>query len=89
MILSVDLVPTFGLISDIIILDVDDYYLVCEPLHTECFRSHYHAYEVSKNTTTSCVFVKQTHLANHCVLGLYHHNFTDFVVLKYHLSENV
>ena len=36
-ILSVELVPTFGLISDIIILDVDDYYLVCEPLHTECF----------------------------------------------------
>ena len=54
MILSVDLVPTFGVISDIIILDVDDYYLVCEPLHTEYFHSHYHAYEVSKNMNKSC-----------------------------------
>ena len=39
--------PQFGLIKDIIIVDVDDCYFVFSQLDTLCFNSHYHSYEVS------------------------------------------
>ena len=85
-VLSVDLLPKFGYISDIIVFDVDNYSLVCEVLHTECFHKHYHAYEVSHDTAPSFVFVKQSDLADHSVLGLY--KLSRFVSLKYHIMEN-
>ena len=44
---KVDLVPTFGLIVDILVFNVDDYYIVYELLETESFSHHYNAYEVS------------------------------------------
>lgn len=87
-ILSVQLQPRFGLISDIIVFDVDNYSLVCEVLHTECFHRHYHAYEVSHDTSPSFVFVKQSDLADHSVLGLYKKG-SHFVSLKYHVVENI
>ena len=87
-VLSVDLVPTFGLISDIIIKEVNNYFIVCEILHTECFNTHYHAYEVSRDTLPKFSFVKQTHLADHSVLGMYKQSHY-FVVLKYYIVENL
>ena len=88
-ILSVDSVPTFGLITDIIVREVDDYFLVCNQLHTDCFSHHYHAYEVSQYSTPLFIFVKQPDLASHSVLGLYHKLTTDYVVLKYHIPDNI
>ena len=80
-----ELLPTFGLISDIVVFDVDNYFIVCEVLLTECFNHHYHSYEVSHDTTPSYVFVKQPNLADHCILGLYKKNRSLFVTLKYHI----
>ena len=81
-VLSVQLVPVFGLICDILTFDVSDYFLVCETLITECFCSHYHAYEVSYDSYPEYVFVKQSDLADHSVLGLYK---SKYVVLKYNV----
>ena len=38
----------FGIITDIVVHHADHVYFVCNVLHTECFNSHFHAYEVSK-----------------------------------------
>ena len=81
--LSVEPYFRFGLIKDIIVLDVDDYFLVCEALETECFNNHFHAYEVSHDCLPSFVFVKQVSLADHSMLGLYKKANKHFVVLKY------
>lgn len=81
--LSVEPLFRFGLIKDVIVLDVDDYFLVCEALETECFNSHFHAYEVSHYCPPSFDFVKQDSLADHSMLGLYKKAGKFFVVLKY------
>ena len=38
----------FGLILEVLVFDVDNYFLVCDVLETECFSHHYHVYEVSR-----------------------------------------
>ena len=81
--LSVEPFFRFGLIKDVIVLDVDDYFLVCEVLETECFNSHFHAYEVSRYCPPSFVFVKQVSLADHSMLGLYKKADKYFIALKY------
>ena len=48
MVISVETVPTFGLISDIIVLDTTDYSLVVKKMHTVCFNAHLHGYEVDQ-----------------------------------------
>ena len=68
--------------KDVIVLDVDDYFLVCGALETEYFNGHFHAYEVSHDFPTSYVFVKQTSLADHSMLGLYKKDDKYFIVLK-------
>ena len=85
-VLSVNLLPNFGLISDIIILDVDNYFLDCETLHTICFNFHFHSYEICHHTSPSFVFVKQSDLIDHSVLAIYKKT-TDFVTLKYHVIK--
>ena len=85
-VLSLNLLPNFGLILDIIILNVDDYFLVCEILHTICFNPHFHSYEVCHHSSPSVVFVKQSDLVDYSVLAIYK-KITDFVTLKYHITE--
>ena len=85
--LSVEPFFKFGLIKDVIVLEVDDYFLVCEALETECFNSHFHAYEVSHYCPPSFVFVKQVSLADHSMLGLYKKADKYFVVLKYFVAS--
>ena len=49
--LSSDFLPIFGFVTDIIVLDVENYYLVCEVLETVCFNSNYHSYEVCHDSS--------------------------------------
>ena len=72
-----ELLPVFGLISDIIVFDVDNFLLVCEKLVTECFRHHFHSYEVNKSR--SYVILQTLCLFDHSVLGLYQQSGHDFV----------
>ena len=77
---SEDGIPTFGLIIEILITDVDKYFIVCEIMHTDCFCTHYHAYKITQDSNPSYAFVKQNDLCDHAVLGLYK---SQYVVLKY------
>lgn len=74
---------SFGLIVDVVVFDVDNYFLVCEILNTDCFNAHLHAFEVSHSVPHAYSFVKQTNLADHSVLGLYKKGGNMFIVLKY------
>lgn len=51
---------SFGLIVDVVVFDVDNYFLVYEILNTDCFNAHLHAYEVSHSVPHAHSFVKQT-----------------------------
>ena len=92
---SSNLLPLFGRIIDIFIVDVSDCYFVFELLVTECFNSHYHAFEVRKQTQQpiQLVVCKQSDLIDYHVLGLYtipvHDDHLTFVSLKYYLPENI
>ena len=44
-----DIIPRFGLLVDLLIVDVD----VCEVLKTEYFEEHLHAFKVSKESPVS------------------------------------
>ena len=87
---SSDLLPVFGKILTIVMIDVTQCYFVCELLITDCFNSHYHAYEVSKHITpTPIVICRQTDFIDHHVLGLYHVSSLNLISLKYYLPENI
>ena len=42
-VLRMNLTPVFGIIIDVIVMDVNDYYIVCEEMVTEHFDHHYHS----------------------------------------------
>ena len=89
-ILSSHLVPEFGIIIDILVIETDTYYFVCEVMETVQLVAHYHAYEVATNNTNKSITIcKQSSLVDHTVLGLYTVNSSKFVSLKYHIVEHL
>ena len=83
MVLESNLLPLFGIIIDILYVS-EHYYFVCSTLHT-CFVSHFHAYEVSKCSSSNTVFGRHSVLVDHNVLSLYSLSSTNnyFVPVKY------
>lgn len=68
-VLEVDHIPTFGIITDILAMKVDNYYLVCELMDTECFNSHFHSYEISRYASPHyiiCKFNDHNKLCSQC-----------------------
>ena len=88
-VLKYGLLPTFGVVQDVIVFDVTVFYIVAEVLVTECFVEHYHSFEVSKQTATEYMICEIKHLVDHHVLGLYNVSGSLFVSLKYYLVENI
>ena len=92
-ILDMDLLPNFGTIVDIVVINTDMYYLVCETLVTDCFsHHHFHAIQVQRPQTSKYVCIKQSELYDYSVLSTYTlstHPDLYFVPLKYQLIENV
>ena len=43
-----ELIPLFGIVRDIFVYH-NQFYFGCNVLHTICFNSHFHAYEVSSS----------------------------------------
>ncbi len=85
-----DLLPQFGIIQEIIV-DNLCYYFVLELLHTICFSTHFHSFEVINNSPPVFSVIKPSDLFDHCVLGLYHiqSHRSFFVPLKYFLIEQL
>ena len=89
MVLDCDLLPQFGIIHDFVLDDVHQPFLVCKKLITECFSSHYHAYEVTYPETPVFITCKQSELYDHSVLSLYHVDSSLFIPPKYYLVEKL
>lgn len=90
-VLEMDLVPTFGIIVDILVKDVDSYNLVCEITSTECFNSHFHAYEIEKFINPTYFVCQVNQLYDHYMLSAYELSTYPnilFVPLKYHLMSS-
>ena len=88
-VLQIELTPTFGVICDIIVFDVNNYYIVCEKLVTDHFDTHFHAYQVAHCQRKSYNFCKPSDFADHNVLGIYKSSDNLFVTLKYYIVEKV
>ena len=84
-VLEVDELPTFGIITDIVSSSAQ-HYLICEVLFTICFSHHFQAYEVC--STDEYRVCCQNESADHYVLSKYRVDGKDFVPLKYHLINN-
>ena len=88
--ISSDLMPSFGNILDILVVDVTQCFFVFELLLTTNFNVHFHAYEVTKQTQPMQIVVcKQSALIDPHVLGLYRVSNYMFVPLKYCIPENI
>ena len=70
-VLTMDLVPTFGMIVDIIVTGMDNILLICEVLQTEIFKHHVHAYKALKPSIPEYWIGRQRDLFNHTVLTAY------------------
>ena len=89
-VLSMNLVPTFGIIRDIFVFSTDMYYLLCEVFFTECFSHHFHAYQVCKQMPIDFLLCKQSELHDHTVLECYTVSSQPnsfYVPLKYQIIE--
>lgn len=91
-VLGMDLVPTFGVLKDVIVFHTDMYYLVCELLITECFSHHFHVFQARAQHPLKYVLCKPVNLHDHTVLAAYvistqPHFF--HIPLKYQLIESV
>ena len=83
------LMPTFGVIKDLITFQ-DCHFLVCKILDTECFLPHLHAYEVHYQVPSVICFCKINELYDYHPLGLYHSPMDNNILvipLKYHIME--
>ena len=85
-VLEADIIPTFGLIIDLLVVDVDICLFVCEVLVVECFEEHLHAFKVFKERPASLAICKHKELADYHVLSLYKHHHSLYVVPKYSLD---
>ena len=86
--LQSQLLPLFGKIRDILV-HRNHFYFACNVLHTVCFNSHFHAYEVSNSKEyTLCT---HSDLVDPYVLSVYTLSSfsTCFIPMKYHIIENI
>lgn len=68
---STEILPTFGIIIDILITEADNPYFVCEVLYTEEFSVHLHSFVVTREKPIPISFCTPDELADHHTLGLY------------------
>ena len=90
-VLSNELLPTFGIIEDILFVD-STHYFVCNKLVTQCFIEHFHSYETWKSDSSNFCIQKHSEFFDHntlCAYKLRSHPLSLFIPLKYHLIENV
>ena len=86
-IVVLDSEPTFGLLIDILLTDVDICLFVCDVLKTGGHVEHLHAFEVIKEKPTPVVFYKQTDSADHHPLASYELNDAMYIVPKYVIDD--
>jgi hypothetical protein len=91
-IIASNLLPTFGKITDILIYNTDDNYLVLQKFHTICFNQHYHSFEVLCTDPIEYFVCKPIDLVDPHPLSLYNVPGSpqfNFISYKYHIIENI
>lgn len=88
---SSDILPIFGMIINILLIESDEPYFVCEVLDTEEFSSHFHSFIVQRTKPIPIVFCKPGDLSDYHTIGMYslrlsHETVTThYIVPQYHL----
>jgi hypothetical protein len=89
-VLDMNLLPEFGVITDIIVFNTDEFYLVCDVLFTHNFHHHLHCYLVSyDNSKNIFAIVKQKDLYDHSSLSIYERANSFYIPLKYQLIDKI
>ena len=81
------LLPVFGVIVDIIVLQVDICYFVLQEYITHCFVPHFHSFEVSITSPPVYDTYGVHELADHHPLCIYSINNKQLIPLKYYITE--
>ena len=76
-----DLLPEFGVISDIIVFNTDEFYLVYDVIFIHLFEHYLHSYLVSHDHTFT--IVEQKDLYDHMTLSVYEISNSLYIPLKY------
>ena len=88
---SSEILPTFGVIINVLLIKPDEPYFVCELLQTEKYSTHFHSFIIQRDKPIPIVFCKPDELCDHHTLGLYSLRFnhdtvpTYYIVPQYHL----
>ena len=79
----------FGLVQCVIAMEVDSYFFIVLVLHTICFNTHFHVYEIEYPSSPNYTVVKPLDLVDHHPLEFYTCTFLNqslqVVSLKYHV----
>ena len=84
-VIKADFIPTFGLIIDLLMVEVDICLFICEVDVTDHFVEHLHAFQIEREDTVSLAIMTHKELADYHVLSLYKHRQALYVVPKYSL----
>ena len=60
---SSEVLPTFGVIINVLLIKPDEPYFVCELLQTEEFSTHFHSFVVQRDKPIPIVFCKPDELS--------------------------
>lgn len=84
-----ELVPTFGLIRDIIVFDVDCFHFICEVLQVDHFSHHFHSYQVYTKSPPHYICCEHSDVYDHTALEMYTLSQPDhyFIPLKYQIID--
>ena len=86
-VLDMDLLPEFRVISDIIVFNTDEFYLACDVLFTHLFEHHLHSYLVSHDHIFT--IVEQKDLYDNMTLSVYEISNSLYIQLKYQLVNKI
>ena len=67
---QMELNPLFGIVHELIVFDVNGYYIMCEKLVTKCFNPQYHSHQVTHSSPKSFAIYKPSDLVDHNVVTL-------------------
>lgn len=82
-----DIVPQFSQIVDIVVLEQEKCFFICEPYETLGFYNHYHAYQVVKSRAPELNAIQQCDLVDFYPLSLHSVSNSSYICMKYHIIE--
>lgn len=82
-----DMLPLFSQIVDIVVLQEEKCYFICEAYETLGFYNHYHAYEITKSSALELNAIQQCDLVDFHPLSCHSVSNSFYICMKYHIVE--